>query len=169
MRISRRLMKLIVGKDDNPVIVLASGKSIPNPSLDQCSPMIPDFSLFKVPKIDWKGRSFKISFEFWIWNYKCANNCSTFGSKFKNSLLWWPTHQLRNWSFYQIRTGSSLTSLIISTYRGHHISTGKVFHSIGAPHHSVTLGHWLKHIRVWHLVFGCRTLECDTFLCQFQY
>ena len=108
MRISRRLMKLIVGKDDNPVIVLASGKSIPNPSLDQCSPMIPDFSLFKVPKIDWKGRCFKISFEFWIWNYKCANNCSTFGSKFKNSLLWWPTHQLRNWSFYPIRTGSTL-------------------------------------------------------------
>ena len=31
-----------------------------------------------------------------------------------------------------------------------------------AAHHSVTLGHWFKHIRVWHFVQNGRTLECDT-------
>ena len=42
-------MKLIVGKNDNPVIVLASGKSVD----DWTSPSKPDnvFSLFKILKI----------------------------------------------------------------------------------------------------------------------
>ena len=32
----------------------------------------------------------------------------------------------------------------------------------GKWHHSVTLGTGLKYIRVWHLVLGCGTLQCDT-------
>ena len=36
-------------------------------------------------------------------------------------------------------------------------------HNIGGvPHQTVSFGHWLKHIRVQHLVLGSITLDCNT-------